>query len=192
MNKLITTAVLAVAATVALAGCSGSGSSQDATQHDQQTTENQLQTYEAAQPIPHFDWSQYRQTMIDVETAEANGTATTTFMMNYGSNKPMTSCPSIGFPAPSTNQLTSPDQAQLHGSQYDGGNVVVAQAEATGVFTGNSSGTYIVCVNPNGARYITYWEGDVYTVGGAAHWDRQTNQIVMDGDPTVTATRKKH
>lgn len=179
-------AVLFVA--VATWGLSAAACDSGSTQNDQRTTNSQLETYQKVQPVPQFDWSQYRQTVIDVETAEVHGVATTTFMMNFG-NDPVASCPSIGFPVASTAQLTNPEQIVYGGS--GGAYGTVAQAEPNGVYTGASSGTYVVCVSPNGAKYIVYWEGNVFTVGGPATWDYTKHAATLTGDPTVTSTQKK-
>jgi hypothetical protein len=45
----------------------------------------------------------------------------------------------------------------------------------------------VECVAPNGTKYANYWEGNVHTVGGPAHWDKTTHSIVLDGQPTVVA-----
>jgi len=93
------------------------------------------------------------------------------------------SCPSIGFPTPTTAQLTNPLQDVGTGGP-------IGQLEPNGVYTGDSTGTYVVCVAPNGTKYVSYWEGDVQTEGGPAHWDDTKGQIVLDGAPTVTAKTK--
>ena len=102
MKKLFS--LLAVLTIFALSSCSESANYNDA-----KSTNDQQITYQNNQPVPKFDWSQYRQTVIDVETAEVNGVVTTTFMMNFGAD-PISSCPSIGFPVASTAQLTNPEQ----------------------------------------------------------------------------------
>jgi hypothetical protein len=182
LKTKIIAALGAVVVFAALAGCSDSSS----TQKDQNATNDQLNAYQNVQPVPKFDWSQYRQTVIDVETAEVNGVATTTFMMNFAAD-PIEVCPSIGYPVASTAQLTNPDQVVYNGSAGSG---VVAQAEPNGVYTGASSGTYVVCVSTSGAKYINYWEGNVYTIGGSAHWDYTAHKAVLD-TATVTSTQKK-
>jgi len=181
MRKKLLALLVVPVAMVALAGCQ-----QSSLQNDQQATNSQLDRYQKNQPIPQFDWSQYRQTLIDVEAAQANGVATTTFFYNLGSTTPIKSCPSIGFPVASTAQLTNPDQPVVGGN-----GAVVSQMDPAGVYTGQSSGTYVVCVTPSGAKAIDYWEGDVETEGGSAHWDATTQQIVLDGAPTVKSTSKK-
>jgi hypothetical protein len=173
---MVVTAFLVVAGTTA---CTNSS-----VNNDQQSTNNQLLKYQKAQPVPQFDYSQYRQTIINVETAEVNGIATTSFMFNQGSAVPMMACPSLGYPIASTAQLTNPLQV----INNSGG--VVEQQEPNGVYTGTSTGTYVVCVLKSGKTSIDYWEGFVYTVGGPAHWDAVTGQVVSDGDPTVSSSKK--
>ena len=121
--------------------------------------------------------------------AQIHGVATTTFFFNQGTPNPVKVCPSIGFAVPTTAQLTSPDQI-ANPSGSTGGYGVIAQQEPNGVYTGSSSGTYVVCVSPNGVKYISYWEGDVQTEGGPAHWDKTQGLILLDGAPTVTAVTK--
>ena len=177
-RTFIVLATIPVAALV-FAACS---SSDNATSQDQNLTSDQASVYAKSQPIPKFNFSQYRQTLIDVETGQANTVATTTFFYNQGSNVPIKSCPSIGFPLPSTAQLTNPQQVVNGGNS--GGAVTIGQQEMTGVFTGNSNGTYVICVGDQGPTF-SYWEGFVDTEGGPAHFDKATGQIVADGAPTV-------
>ncbi len=153
---------------------------------DQAATNNQLDQYKkAGQDVPFFPWSQYRQTAIDVETAQANGMTTTSFFFNQGVENPIFVCPSIGFPLPSTAQLSNPLQVEWGAN---GAASSVGMMEPNGVYTGESTATYVVCVAPNGTKYVKYWEGFVDSMGGPAHWDKALQQIVLDGDPTVTAT----
>ncbi len=188
MRKPILGAILGGTLLV-LAACTGSGN--DSINADQATTNKQLDRYQANQPVPAFDWSQYRQTIIDVENAQVHGVATTTFFFNMGVRQPIKVCPSIGFPVASTAQLTNPDQVVARG--YNGGTIdgVVGQQEPNGVYTGASTGTYVVCVAPSGVKYVTYWEGDVHTEGGPAHWDDAKGQIILDGTPTVVSKGQK-
>lgn len=186
MRKYLVVAGVAAAAVLFLGACTSTPSS---VANDQQQTNAQLSRYQANQPVPQFDWSQFRQTAIDVESAQVHGVATTTFFFNLGVGHPVKVCSSIGFPMPSTAQLTNPDQ--LIWSSDKAGVGTVAQQEPNGIYTGDSSGTYVVCVAGNGAKYISYWEGFVHTEGGAAHWDEAHNMIVLDGPPTVLSKAKK-
>lgn len=186
---LITTA--AVATVLTLAACS-SPSTPDAAASDQKNSNTQLDRYQKNQPIPQSNYSQLRQTVIDAELAQIHGVATTTFFFNQGTPNPVESCSSIGFPVASTAQLTSPDQLIGNGGGTDRyGTGVVSQQEPNGVYTGNSSGTYVICVAPNGTKYINYAEEYAHTVGGAAHWDKVQGTIVLDGAPTVVAKSSK-
>lgn len=179
-RTIAATAVLA-AVIVAAVGCSDSNSATDA---DKKTSEGQLDIYQKNQPIPFSTWSQYRQTLTDVELAQIHGVATTSFFFNQGATQPYKSCPSIGFPVASTSQLTNPQQA-VWGHQSG---TTIGQLEPNGTFTGDSTGTYVVCVAPNGIKYISYAEGFVHAEGGPAHWDTNLKLIVDDGAPTVTTT----
>lgn len=173
------TALIAAGALLgSLAACTPSS-----TENDRKATDAQLHKYQANQPIPQADWSQYRQSVIDITNAQIHGMATTSFFFLEGVDHPIGKCPSIGYPVPSTAQLTNPDQQVSSGA-------TVAQAEPNGTFTGESTATYVICVAPNGTKYPDYWEGYVRSVGGPAEWDSTKKEIVLIGDPTVTASTK--
>lgn len=184
---LITMPLVALAAVGMLVGC---GSKTSSVVNDQAVTNNQLDRYQKNQPVPAFDWSQERETLISLLNARAHTVATTSFFYNMGSNKPIDSCPSIGFPVPTTAQLTNPSQVAWSSTNGNTAAEVVGQAEPTGIYTGDSQGTYVVCVAPGGQKFVEYWEGNVNTVGGPAHWDPQSQQIVLDGAPTVQVKTK--
>ena len=48
-----------------------------------------------------------------------------------------------------------------------------------------STGTYVICVNGSGAKYLEYWEGDVMTVAAGATWDAATHKLKVTGQPTA-------
>lgn len=168
-------------ATLALSACTDPDSGSDTVKDDAEQAAQQLDRYQDTQPIPQFDWSQLRQNLIEINTAQAETTQTTSFFFNLGTDQPVASCPSIGFPIPSTAQLTNPDQV-IDPFGRDDDPSVVAQIEQTGVYTGDSSGTYAVCVAPDGSPYAFYWEGYIATVTGPAIFE--DGQIVLTGDPT--------
>jgi len=149
---------------------------------DEEATDRQLLQYQKAQPIPFHEWSQYRATLISVDHAQATGTATTSFFFLAGRENPIRSCESIGYPVPSTAQITNPDQVRS-------GGYVVGQMEPTGVFTGDSQGTYVVCL-VQGKAVPTYWEGEVQVEGGPAKWDKAQSMIVSTGPATVETERR--
>lgn len=179
LRNIIAGSCLALALAGGAVACSTNNS---ATQADQAATNNQLDRYQKNQPIPFNDSSVFRATLITVEQAQIHGIATTTFFYNQGVAKP-DSCPSLGFPLPSTAQLTNPQQ--VINTYNNNAGVSIPQLEPNGVYTGDSTGTYVVCVDPTGAQYIQYWEGFVKTIGGPAHWDQGTQTIMLDGAPTV-------
>ena len=169
---LVLIAVLALVAT----GCV-SGSARRA---EQQTAEDQLTRFLQTQPVPTFTWSQLRQNLIELETSQAHTTQTTTFFFNLGIKDPIANCPSIGFPIAATYQLSSPQSATRVGGSS--GRYILPQLEATGVYTANTTGTYVMCTNDAGQAYAQYWEGYVMAVTGPATW--QDGQVVLTGAPT--------
>ena len=138
-----------------------------------------------AQPLPHFNYSQIRQNLIEIETAQADGVQTTSFFFNQGVPNPVQSCPSIGAPIPTTTQLSNPLQQvrDPNGGSVPGSSVL-GQEDPNGVYSGDSTGTYVMCVGADGKAYADYWEGFVQTVFGAAHWDASAHQVVLDGPPS--------
>ena len=184
--------IAAVALTgVALTGCgSGAPSAQSQSIHnDQKASAQALEQLQQAQPTPAYNWSQIRQTLIDIENAQAATTQTTTFFFNQGVQAPIHSCPSIGFPVATTTQLTNPEQIV---QKWDGGAnqfPTIPQADPTGIYAGSSTGTYVICVAGNGTTYASYWEGFVETVTGPAVWTG--NGIKMTGPSTVNFKTKK-
>lgn len=140
------------------------------------------------QPVPAFGWSQLRQNLIEIETAEANGVQTTSFFFNQGVQDPIMSCPSIGAPIATTTQITNPLQTESH-SDTSGGNTVLNQMDPTGIYSGDSSGTYVMCIDNTGKPYATYWEGYVNTVFGPATWDKGTHQVTLTGASSFKFTK---
>lgn len=181
-RRLIAVALLLVVATAA---CADTNS---ATQKDQNIAKQQLTGFQNNQPIPVFTYSQLRQNLIEIETSQANSTQTTSFFFNQGVQDPITTCPSIGYPIPATYQLSNPQQI-VNG---DNGRVsTVPQIEANGVYTGDTSATYVICVDASGKAYANYWEGFVSTVTGPAVWDEASHTVHLTGAPTATFTTAK-
>ena len=162
-----------------LLGACGIGS---AAQQQQQSITNQLET---VQPLPAVKYSQLRQTLIDIELAQTKNVATTSFMFNMGEPAPIQSCPSIGFPIASDTQLSNPMQIQGGGGNS---NVAIPQMDPNGVYSGNSTGTYVLCANADGSTYVIYWEGFVETVSGPAVWNSATNSVKLFGPSTVNVS----
>lgn len=159
------------------ANCSGNSNSKDAA-----LANRQLGEFLVNQPAHTYPWSQLRQNLIEIQDAQANTTQTSSFFFNMGVQDPIMACPSIGFSIPSEDQLTNP-QARV--PNHDS---VVSQIEPTGVYTGHSTGTHVICLNSLGKPYAAGWEGFVLTVTGAVGWDYGKHQIFPVGTPTAQFT----
>lgn len=147
----------------------------EAARNERSISNDSQEVYQDVQPIPRYSRSQLRQNLIEITNAQANPTPTTSFFFNMGVADPIDFCPSIGFPIPSTMQLTNPDQYYGHSS-----GAVLALPEPTGVYTGDSTGTYVVCLDDRGQAYGDYWEGFIKTVSGVATWDYDQKRIVVE------------
>jgi hypothetical protein len=192
MKRIIRTLAILVVASIAVLGlsaCSGS-SNVSANQKDSKTSATILQHFQGSQPAPIFDWSQLRQTAIDAETAQANTTQTTSFFFVLGVRDPIFTCPSIGYPVPETDQITSPDQTNNYGNN-SGGNTVTSQIDPNGVFGGNTTATFVICIGANGQKYLEHAEEDVHTVSGPAVWNETTHQIQITGNSTAVVKTHK-
>lgn len=142
---------------------------------DQKRSGEILVDMQNAHPVPKFPRSQLRQNLVEIVTAQAETTQTTTFFFNLGVVDPVNSCPSIGFPIPATMQLTNPLQIAT-------GGVAVPQVEPTGIFSGETTGTYVMCIDAQGRAYVIYWEGFVQTLTGPAEW--KDGRIQLVGPPS--------
>lgn len=113
-----------------------------------------------SQQIPSFDWSQERQTLIDVETIRATGALSTSqfYLEGVGLIK---WCPSVGGPVPQSYQLSPSSQWVDFPEDGDGTKYEVDQGEPTGVYIGGGSGTWVLCLDDDGNKFAQYWEGYV-------------------------------
>lgn len=179
--KIKTAATTLALASLAFVGCTVA--EPNAIAEDRATAAANLDRLNDSQPVPEFSYSQIRQNLIEITTAQAETTQTTSFFFNLGVDGPVMSCPSIGFPIPTTAQLTNPDQA-IGDIGHNGSGAVIPQAEQTGIYTGDSTGTYVVCVDAQGRAYAHYWEGFVSTVAGPAEWNDEAQQIDLVGPPS--------
>ena len=173
-----------IAMILVMSSCS-SDAEPDAVSNDKEESAQSLLDLQKAHPTPKFSRSQLRQNLIEITTAQAETTATTSFFWNQGVDKPMHSCPSIGFPIPTTMQLTNPEQSINMGHQ-GGGSHSIPLVEPTGVYTGESAGTYVICVDAEGNGYAMYWEGFVQTVAGPAEFI--DGQVKLVGAPSFDFT----
>ena len=187
MNRKIRTigglAVAAVVVALSVTACTNAPTVQ---QQEQNAQTSDTQSLDTNQPIPHYNYSQIRQTLIDAETISANGTQTTSFFFQMGDPDPVFTCPSLGMPVANTAQLSNPSQIAPISGKYGGGATTLPQEDPYGIYTPTTStGTYVICVNSSGQPYLEYWEGDVMSVTSAATWDSTTHTIVVSGAPTA-------
>lgn len=169
-------AVAALAA-LSLSACTQTGANK---LENQQQYQDEL-TYENAQPIPHFNYSVYREVGTDVEAIQALGEQTTSFFFGSIVNSgPIFTCPSLGEPFPNTASLSNPLQVLRNRD------AVVGQMDPNGIYNPSASeGTYVLCINAQGQKYLQYWEGPVMAVSGTARWDAKSKQIVVFGAPAM-------
>lgn len=177
-------AVVAVVV-VGLTACSTPSSS---SQTEARKAENAQQGVASAnmiknQPAPVFTSSVARDVMIAVQEMTATKSATTSFFFQVGMADPTFVCPSIGMPIPNTAQLTNPEQVV---GDRDGGYTSIGQMDPNGLYSpSSSSGSYVLCVRENGTLYLQYSEGNVQTLQGTAHWDRDKKMIVSTSNDSL-------
>lgn len=170
--------VLAGLLTAGASSCTAESSS--STNTDQKVSEAILSDFQKAQPVPKFKYSQYRENLIDIVTAQAQPTPTTSFFFNAGVKDPVFWCASVGFPIPGTAQLTNPEQIE---DRYEG-DVAIPQVEPNGTFTGETTNTTTICRDANGRGYAVGWEGFTMPITGPAEWDYDKKKVVLIGAPT--------
>lgn len=166
---------------ILLAACEPTNKS--ATQKDTELSAQILSDLQKAHPVPMFRRSQIRQNLVELTVAQAETTQTTTFFFNLGVADPVNQCPSIGFPIPATMQLTNPQQVIYRANHDD---PVLPQVEPTGVYTGDTTGTYVMCIDAQGNAYAVYWEGFVQAVTGPAEFS--DGQVKLVGPPSFDFT----
>lgn len=181
--KKFTVAAVAMVALLAGTACEASKTNREAGNNaatEQKAVGDSFNRTSKSQPVPTFDWSQERQTVIDVESAQATGATTTTAFYLEGIGL-VGWCPSIGAPVPSTYQLSASKQyVDLPGdnshSLYD-----VDQGEPTGIYVGPSSGTWTLCLDNNGKKFAHYWEGYVSSDVGIVSSYPADKRVVITG-----------
>jgi hypothetical protein len=178
------TVALAGLAFIALlaAGCGSHGASQGL--KDEHATQQTIEdNYAKDQPVPALTNSQVRQNLIEIEEAIAEGVATNSFFFNLGVTDPVKSCPSIGVPIPASAQLTNPDQIIQNG-EHGAGNQTIPQMDPAGIYTGDTSGTYVLCIEAKGKPYVSYFEGYVLSEFAPAKWNYDEHRVELLGSST--------
>lgn len=192
-TRNVTGSVVLVAGLVlGVAACNNTQSQSSGNVKESQQQAADTNSLETNQPLPHFNYSQERQNMIDIETAQANNVLTTSFFMNFGEPDPVSSCPSIGFGIPDSASLSNPVQAQWNNNTNNNDGVAgvgLGQMDPTGIYTPlSSAGTFVICLAANGSPYIDRIESNVDTAGGPATWNYTTHSFKLVGAPTAAAS----
>jgi hypothetical protein len=178
MKKFIAIAI-ALAVAAGMSACGGSSASEG--QKAEHSIQSQIEdNYAKGQPVPALTNSQVRQNLIEIEEAIAEGVQTTSFFFNMGVTDPIKSCTSIGVPIAATAQLTNPDQIIKEG-EHGAGNQTIPQMDPTGIYTGETAGTYVLCISPSGEPYVSYWEGFVMSEFAGAKWNYTQHRIEIVG-----------
>lgn len=186
---LVIAGVVAAVLLVSASSCQGPSEGQRQENAQQQAVTQQLVKN---QPLPAFGYSQMRQNLIEIETAQATGVQTTTFFFNQGVADPLFTCPSIGVPIPNTSSLSNPIAVELHQGTESGGNVAIGQMDPNGTYIPESStGTYVVCLDAQARPFATYWEGFIKTVFAPAKWNTTTRQVELTGPASFKFTAKQ-
>ncbi len=172
MRKRTIVLVLLVTMFAIMGGCQND----NAENNDRSVVDKQQKQYQIAQPVPFFDFSQVRDSLIQIYGQLARATSTYTVITAQGNGKLIFQCPSYGFPIPADTQLTNPLQVTY---PYQGSiGYVVEQAEPAGVFTSkNTDGTYVLCARKNGDIGVVYSEQKVTSYGFG---------VICDGDGYCT------
>jgi hypothetical protein len=144
-------------------------------------------TMDNNQPAPIFDHSDIRATAIEIEAIQALGENTTSFAFLPGVKDPIWSCPSLGEPVAADTQITNPQQVDPNTDpgQNNSTSLTLPNMDPNGIYSGDTTGTYVLCVNNQGVPYAHYWEGYIDAVSGPAMWDPATGQVVVTGSPSM-------
>lgn len=140
---------------------------------DRQVVQEQQTVYQSRQPVPRFDFSQERDTMIQIYRLRQEARATFTTFHSNGTGDVIFACPSRGYAIPADTQLTNPV------AREPGYNTVVDQAEPNGLFSSkNTDGTWVLCVRENGEVAPVYTELKVQTFPFEVSWDDARRTLV--------------
>jgi len=168
MNRRHLAALATCALLAAGASCTSSKSSKTAGQNandEQQAIATGVGRLLDSQQVPTFDYSQERQTVIDVETIRAEGTHGTAYATTFNGEL-IWWCPTIGAPVPSTYQLSSATQYVDIPGDHTRDRFPLEQAEPTGVYVGESAGTWSLCTDNAGQPFAKYEEANVGWTSG--------------------------
>ena len=177
---------------------------QNSQSRDAIRTEQQQQAYEINQPIPQFQFSQERDTLIQLYRLQNEARATYTVVTGVNGGAPIWACASRGYALPADTQLTNPVQltgtwvasGSNHGeSRSDGqGNYYrwvdgeIEMPEPNGVYSSkNTDGTWVMCVRPDGSVNPVYTELKANVFPFEVKWDPNQQTLVDVGQRSSSA-----
>lgn len=161
-------ALLVLSMLTAFASGCEDGSSKDkksAEEREEDATGRSMNRMTASQQVPEYDFSQERQTLIEAQNIRAEGTHGTAQVYNLDGSLRWW-CPTVGAPVPSTYQLTNPWDVEWRGGTHGNSGAAVSRAEPTGVYSGDSEATWIVCLDDAGTAFGKYSEAQVDWTSG--------------------------
>lgn len=184
MKRVIAAIAGIVIVLLSATACLGDGTSSNPTSQNKESNAQNQDSYNLVnnQPPPVYQYSQERQTLINVEDIQANGENTTSFGISNNGNL-VWQCSSIGMPVPADTQLTNPQMNYNSDYPQYGTSYPISQMDPTGVYSGVTTGTNTLCVDSKGQQYIQYWEGYTDAVSGAAVWNSNTHTVTLLGTP---------
>lgn len=145
------------------------GECESATSKDNRTTDTQMRTYQTNQPVPTFNFSQERDTMIQLYMMRNEARQTYTVVSSQGTGQTIFECPSRGTAIAADTQLTNGLQATTGGP--------IELAEPNGLYTSkNTDGTWILCVRKDGSITPVYTENKVTQFPFAVRWNDAKKQ----------------
>jgi hypothetical protein len=156
---------------------------------DRRRVDSQQKQYAIAQPIPYFEWSQERDTAIQLYKLRNEKVRTwTVWRSDYGMIEG--DCESTGYPLPYDVQLTNP-LARPSGAST----VVVEQPEPNGLFSSkHTTATWIRSVVRHNGKVMEvpiYVEGKVTCYPYPVRVDYEKNRVVRVEAESPTVELKK-
>jgi hypothetical protein len=124
-------------------GCNQSSDSIQRGQQEKLLAEGTAQT-----GMPNIKNFRERKILKDIiEMRDQANLTTYTYLYSDMTGKLVFACDSIGYGIPSTTQYTNPEK-EIHSS----GGATMPQADPNGLFSGNSSGTWVLCKDPKSSK----------------------------------------
>ena len=154
-NRLIA-ALVAVVLMLGFVACEDGKKGEDGRSREANAVNTGFDRLTQSQQVPTFDFSQERQTLIDVLSARANGTHGTAYATALDGSL-VWWCETVGAPIPSTYQLSNPSQV-IGGDGRDTEEQTIPLGEPSGVYTGDSAATWTLCLDNAGTPFAVYEE----------------------------------